>query len=193
VSDQDFNFTPPPRREAKKKAFEPPPWERDQFDELARRKDAEQHDEAEQAEEAAVTAALEEASTKAADEAPEATAPTEGLGAEEAGELAGQRLPQPAGALGMDDDPRVEAMLQVLKSEEPPFGTQLWKVSLAAGAVLASVGLVMTVWGFFAIAATARAGALGSLGGGILVAFGLGFVGVGGWMAFRTLRQRGVL
>ena len=27
----------------------------------------------------------------------------------------------------------------------------------------------------------------------ILSIFGLGFVGVGGWMAFRTLRQRGVL
>jgi hypothetical protein len=191
VSDQDFNFNPPPRREAKK-AFEPPPWERDQFDELARRKEADQEVVSETAEEDAITVALEEATVKASDGttgAPSA-APIGPVGTERP---SARKAVWSGAALDPEEDPRVEAMLEVLKSEEPQFGKQLWKVSLAAGAVLASVGLVMTVWGIFAIAATGRAGAFGSLGGGILLAFGLGFVGVGGWMAFRTLRQRGVL
>jgi hypothetical protein len=193
VSDQDLNFNPPPRREAKK-AFEPPPWERDQFDELARRQEADQAAASETAEEDAITAALDDATAKASEgaalELPTAMEPTGPVGA---GGRSARKAVWTGGVLDPEEDPRVEAMLQVLKSEEPEFGKQLWKVSLAAGAVVASVGLVMTVWGIFAISATSRAGALGSLGGGILLAFGLGFVGLGGWMAFRTLRQRGVL
>jgi hypothetical protein len=84
-------------------------------------------------------------------------------------------------------------MLLGLKNEEPPFGTQIWKFSLAAGAVLVLVGAVIVVWGGVALAASSRTGPLGSLGGGILVVFGLGFLGVGGWIAVRTLRQQGVL
>jgi hypothetical protein len=192
VSDQDFNFNPPPRREAKK-AFEPPPWEQDQFEELARRQEADQEVVSETAEEEAITAALEEATVKASDEVTESPAVAATPGLVEAEGPPARKAVWSGAALDPDEDPRVEAMLQVLMSEEPQFGKQLWKVSLAAGAVLVAVGLVMTVWGIFAISATSRAGALGSLGGGILLAFGLGFVGVGGWMAFRTLRQRGVL
>lgn len=190
MSDQDFNFNPPPRREAKK-AFEPPPWERDQFDELNRRKQAEQETAAEQAEQADVTAALEEAAAKAAGP-DETVVPTAVIG-EGNVEMSSDTLVAGVADGGGDEDERIDAMLLGLKSEEPPFGRQLWKVSIVAGMVLAATGLIMTVWGVFAIAATGRTGALGSLGGGILVAFGLGFSGVGVWMAFRTLRQRGVL
>jgi len=49
------------------------------------------------------------------------------------------------------------------------------------------------IWGVFAMFATKRTGVVGSLGGGVLVVFGLIFFGVGAWMAFRALRQRGVL
>jgi hypothetical protein len=94
---------------------------------------------------------------------------------------------------GVEEDPRIEAMLLGLKNEEPPFGTQIWKFSLTAGAVLVLIGAVIVVWGGFAMAAASRTGPLGSLGGGILVVFGLGFLGVGGWIAVRTLRQQGVL
>ena len=176
MSDQDFNFNPPPRREAKK-GFEPPPWEKDQFDELARRKEAE----AAEVTRAAADAELAEALVVAEVQAAEAEVH--------------EPAPPKVGVPGQDpdDDSRIETMLLGLKNEEPQFGRQLWKVSLAAGAMLVAVGLVIAVWGFFAIAATGRTGALGSLGGGILVVFGLGFAGVGVWMAFRTLRQRGVL
>ncbi len=184
MSDQDFNFNPPPRREAKN-TFEPPPWEREQFEELARRKEAERL-----AAEAAAGAISE----------PTVVA--------EAPELAQQWAPQtepvtrgPAGGKQLDvaegvdaaEDARAEALLIGLRNEDPPFGEELWKVAVAAGAVLASVGAILVVWGVFAIATVRRTGATGSLGGGILVVFGLGFVGVGAWMAFRTLRQQGVL
>jgi len=181
VSDQDFNFAPPPRREAKK-AFEPPPWERDQFEELARRKEAEKA--------AAETVADAVRAQQAAAAVPE-TAPLPAATSEIV-------TPVPENAPGAEtadvgEDPRIEAMLLGLRSEDPPFGTDMWKVAIAAGAVLASVGAVMTVWGGIAMAAARRTGVTGSLGGGILVVFGLGFVVVGAWMAFRTLREQGVL
>jgi len=181
VSDQDFNFNPPPRREAKK-AFEPPPWEQDQFEELARLKEAQR------------TAAEMEVSS--------ASASQEGTGAAVVTPAASgmvTSVPADAKALQVDDsagteiDHRIETMLMGLRSEEPPFGEQVWKVSLASGAVLVGVGLVITLWGVFAMKATAGTGAIGSMGGGILVLFGLGFCGAGAWIAFRTLRQRGVL
>jgi hypothetical protein len=185
VSDQDFNFHPPERREAKK-VFEPPPWEQDQFDELARRKEAEK------------TAAELEAGA-ASEELPAAEAPEQGSPVAAPLDQAAEPAPastavEPAHEAAIEvDDPRIEAMLVGLRREEPPFGTQMWKVALAAGAVLASVGAVLMVWGLFALAAARRAGATSALGGGILVVFGLGFIGVGGWMAYRTLRQQGVL
>jgi hypothetical protein len=184
VSDQDLNFYPPERREAKK-AFEPPPWEQDQFDELARRKEAERT-----AAEIVAGAANEDPASASTTEEQPIEAPSE-----ESAKTALYTPPiTPADAdQGTEEDPRIETMLIGLRHEEPPFGTQMWKVATAAGAVLALVGVVLTVWGLVAMGAARRAGAFGALGGGILVVFGLGFVGVGGWMAFRTLRQQGVL
>jgi len=93
----------------------------------------------------------------------------------------------------VDEDPRVEAMMAGLRNEEPSFGTDLWRISAGAGVVLASVGAVLLIWGVFAIWAARRAGPAGLLGGGILAVFGFAFLGVGVWMAYRVLRQRGVL
>jgi hypothetical protein len=106
----------------------------------------------------------------------------------------GSAVPAPSsGTENSEEDSRIEAMLLGLKNEEPQFGTQIWKFSLAAGAVLVLIGAVIVVWGGLAVAASSRTGPLGSLGGGILVVFGLGFLVVGGWIAVRTLRQQGVL
>jgi hypothetical protein len=183
VSDQDLNFYPPERREAKK-AFEPPPWEQEQFNELARRKEAEKTA-------AAIAAGV-------TNEGPVAAGISEERPLDApSGELARTEDSTPKAPVGTDSgsetDPRVEAMLLGLRHEDPPFGKQLWKVAMAAGAVLALVGTVLTVWGVVAVSAARRTGALSALGGGVLVVFGLGFIGVGGWMAFRTLRQQGVL
>jgi hypothetical protein len=184
VSDQDFNFNPPPRREVKR-TFEPPPWEREQFEELARRKEAERI-----AAEAAAGAVSEVPVVAEAPEITQQPAPKIGPVTQDP---AGKTKLDTAGGIDAAEDARAEALLIGLRNEDPPFGEELWKVAVAAGAVLASVGAILVVWGVFAIATVRRTGATGSLGGGILVVFGLGFVGVGGWMAFRTLRQQGVL
>ena len=181
MSDQDFNFNPTPRREVKR-TFEPPPWEREQFEELARRKEAERI-----AAEAAAGTVIEPPAVAETPEIAEQPAPKTESGKE------GQDVRTKTVSAEAAEDARAEALLIGLRNEDPPFGEELWKVAVAAGAVLASVGAILVVWGVFAIATVRRTGATGSLGGGILVVFGLGFVGVGGWMAFRTLRQQGVL
>ena len=181
MGDQDFNFNPPPRREAKK-VFEPPPWEQEQFDELARRKEAERV-----TAEAIATAVAEQAT-------PVAPTVQPGAGGQD-GEPANESVPTPMDqtAAEAEEDPNIQAMLIGLKSEEPPFGEEIWKVSIVAGAVLAAIGAVFLVWGFVAMAATRGAGVTASLGGMILGFFGLMFASVGVWIVFRTLRQRGVL
>ena len=183
VGDQDFNFNPPPRREAKK-PFEPPPWEKAQFEELARRKEAER-------------VAAEAISGAVAVQAP--TAATTPGASQEAGGVpsdAAQATESPPAAqegVAIEEDPRIAAMMIELKSEEPSFGRELWRVSIVAGAIVAAIGAVFMVWGVVAIVATRRAGVTGSIGGLILLVFGLMFFGVGAWIVFRTLRQRGVL
>jgi len=197
VSDQDFNFNPQPRREAK--PFEPPPWEQAQFEELAKRKAAEVAA-AEAAAQALaeaqgtddLTAAVQAASSQVVEEQAEQEAPQEDATADFMAATAVS-----AGKKKIDSeeelDPRIPAMLIGLSNEDPPFGTGLWRVPLFAGAVLAATGVLLMIWGAFAMAAARKTGVTGSLGGGILVAFGLVFIGIGGWMAFRTLRQQGVL
>jgi hypothetical protein len=180
VGDQGFNFSSPPRREAKK-PFEPPPWEQDQFKELARRREGE-------------TPLGERAEGGSG---PEGQQPEADSSATEGRTLAQEPQREPVPEVrrpsSEEEDLRIEQMLLVLKNEEPPFGTQIWKYAMAAAAVLAAVGVLMLIWGVVAIVGASRSGAMGWLGGGILVAFGFGFVGVGGWIAFRTLRQQGVL
>ena len=177
MGDQDFNFNPAPRREAKK-TFEPPPWEKAQFEELARRKEAERVAADQAAAEVVLTqAAAQQAVGEETVAAAPATDPTPVV--RESGED--------------KEDPRIEAMLIDLKSEEPPFGPGIWRVSIVAGAILAAIGAVFVVWGIAALAATRRVGATASLGGMILGIFGLMFFSVGAWIVFRTLRQRGVL
>jgi hypothetical protein len=181
VSDQDFNFSQPPRREAKK-AFEPPPWEQDQFEELARRKEAEKSV-------AEIAVSLEGPAQGVLSEEPN----TQDRPASDVRETADAQRGETAPDEAADEELRIETMMLGLRNEEPPFGTQLWKFAIAAGAVLVAVGIVIVVWGIFAISAASRTGALGSLGGGVLVIFGLGFAGLGGWIALKTLRQQGVL
>jgi hypothetical protein len=88
------------------------------------------------------------------------------------------------------DEKQVEVMMLELKAEEPAALEGAWKVATAAGVVVALVGAVLGIWG---AAAVARLGPAGVLGGMVLVLFGLAFVGIGGWLVFRALRQRGVL
>ena len=56
--------------------------------------------------------------------------------------------------------------------------------------MLLLVGAVVMIWG---AAAIAKLGSAGALGGMVLIVFGVAFAGIGGWLVFKVLRQRGVL
>jgi hypothetical protein len=204
VSDQDFNFRPqPPRREAK--PFEPPPWEREQFDRLARER-AEQ----EAAQKAAAVELAARMGLAATDPQGDGTA---------AGQLAAVTGPRPAQVEpapiedptpvteapvqtpapepvakvgGQVDEAQLEVLLMGLRAEEAPALNDTWMVAIISAIVTGSVGVVLLVWGLVALAKP-NMGPTGVMGGTILVVFGLVFMGIGGWIAFRTLRQRGVL
>ena len=88
------------------------------------------------------------------------------------------------------DEKQVELMMLELKAEEPAALEGAWKVAITAGVVVALVGIVIGIWG---AAAIARRGQAGLLGGMVLVTFGLAFVGIGAWLVYGALRQRGVL
>jgi hypothetical protein len=181
VSDDGFDFGgPPERREARR--FEPPPWEREQFERHERERAEREKREKESA--LAQLEALGEATqvvpAEAAIEPPAVTAPDEA-----AAKPAGESADKPA-----VDEKQLEMMMFELKASEPPVLSQVWMVQLGAGIVVALIGIVILVWG---IAAFARVGSPAGPGASVLVLFGLGFAGVGGWLIFSALRQRGVL
>jgi len=189
VGDQGFDFDTSERREARK--FEPPPWERDQFERLARER-AEQ-----EAAEAKARAALAEREPAAAPTTSVEGPVPEGLAANgrpedvvfpvgERTDVAGIPIHRHA------DDPEIAAMIVELKAEEPPALQDTWMIAAMSAIVLAAVGMVLLVWG---LAGAAKTGAkpIGALGGMILALLGMGFCGMGAWLGFRTLRQRGVL
>ena len=179
MSDQGFDFgPPPPKREARQ--FEPPPWEREQFE----RHHREQEERERAAQEARDKVLAEQEAARAAEQS--ATEPETALGGE--CENAGP----PESAKAEVDEKQVALMMLGLRAEEPVVLEGAWLVNLVAGVVVGLVGFASLIWG---IAALARKGmpAAGTLGGFVLLAFGVGFLGVGGWLVFKALRQRGVL
>ena len=200
MSQDGFDFgPPPPRREPRR--FEPPPWERDQFERRARAQ-AELEKarlEAEQAARAAEAAAQAPGVGLGVGEKAQPSPPAQPASEERPrahvndpaadGARATQAVP-PKLAKQPVDDKQVELMMLELKAEEPPALEGAWKVATASGAVVALVGIVIGIWG---AAAIARLGQAGLLGGIVLVTFGLAFVGIGGWRVYGALRQRGVL
>jgi len=164
VGDQGFNFTQPPRRE--RKTFEPPPWERDQYESDAQ---------------APRTTEEQELPLSEPEGEPQpAVEPAE--------------MPKDSGekheALG---EKQIAAMFVDLRAEEPPAMSDVWKVALAAAAVVGVVGIVLIIWAISALATAGKTGQVGWFSGLVLLFFGAGFFGVGLWLAERTLRQRGVL
>jgi hypothetical protein len=165
----------PDRRASK--PFEPPPWEREQFEELRRKKE---EDQADREIEAAVRK-LDLPGPVEAQKAPGEPGTSEG---EPAAPAAKTELPE-----GFD------AMMAQLAVEEPAANKGAWKAGLVGAGMLVLIGLPLTVWGAFGAvrAAQASAGPAGALGGGIMIVFGLGFLGLGAYTAVRNLRQGGVL
>jgi hypothetical protein len=190
VGDDDFDFgSSGERREAR--TFEPPPWERDQFERLAREREREKAAE-EAARKPAEGAGLdrdasgEHATTEAK---PTATAPFPWQDAEASGDTRHGEIGATEAAV---DDRQIAAMMIGLKAEEPPALGNAWVVALMSAIVVTAVGFLLVVWGLTE-AARAHSGPTGAMGAAILLLFGLGFGALGGWLGFRTLRQRGVL
>jgi hypothetical protein len=181
ANDGDMHFPPGQRRE--KPSFEPPPWERDQFEELARKKQ-----EAEQA-------SSEGAQEESVGEAPSPAGSPQELVGEAAPEPVdgGRTEPQPAGVKGELDDKHVAMLLEGLRAEEPRPEKLYWKIVAGSGVVSILVGLMITTWAVVVIATPKQVGAGELTFEAMLLLLGLGFLVGGGWVVFKSLRQQGVL
>ena len=198
MADEGFNFRPVERREAKK--FEPPPWERDQFDELARQRAEREAVAAQEAE-----AARAQAEADAAWAAAEAAAAEDGAGETPAGTVVSEPMlaadatvaqvaeAPDAGRQAATDEPRVEQMLAELAAQEPKAAGSYWKTNVIVGSGLVIFGSVFLIWGIAGLVAAKGAGVAGMLGGTVMLIFGAGFVFGGMYVVVKNLRQRGVL
>lgn len=183
MSDDGFDF----RRAAERrdtKRFEPPPWEREAFEELERKR-AKEAAETEVA--AAVAAQAVEECQEPAPKSREASQGGAACGPAE-GPAAG-----PAASGGQADEARMIEMLAELSAEDPPATRDYFTVSLGASLLMVALGAVLLVWGIAALVGSRRTGAVGSFAGTGLLLFGAGFFGGGVWMAYQTLKRRGVL
>jgi len=199
VGDDGFNFQGPQRREAKR--FEPPPWEKEAFDELQRKRAEEEQaaellraHEATRQETHEVEPPPPSVEAEGAEPVPPSGGAVEPPGDTPEGKVTDVQLVQPAGtAKAAADDPRVVEMLAGLAVEEPPVHKGFWKVAIASAIVLGAIGGVLIIWAMAAFVGAQKSGATGVIGGGVLLVFGAGFVFGALWLAVRTLRQRGVL
>jgi hypothetical protein len=168
------------------KPFEPPPWEQDQFEELARRRAEQESLEAE-------TPAREQETlpeTAGPPEAPERVEQQEASTG--SGEAPGTATEGTSAQERPDlDETKLKEMMFQLRAEEPPAARGLWQVGMAAAAFMVVLGAVMMVWGIVALQATRGAGPLGAMGAAIMLLFGMGFIAIAAWMAMRSYRQRG--
>lgn len=166
----------PERREGK--AFEPPPWELEQFERLAReRGPAQAEDELDLALKGLEQVVQEPAAQK--DPAPVAVVTAPGKpAAEQAAQL---------------DEARVIEMLAQLSAEEPRPIEDMWRMGLIAAAITGAIGIMLVVFGVVGLAKVAKAGPMGIYIASILLVFGAGFCALAAWTAVRTLKQRGVL
>jgi hypothetical protein len=177
-----------PKREAKR--FEPPPWEREQFESLRKTRD-------EQAEtEPPAVEARQEPEPASAEEG------TEGAAAALAAELAAVRqeaeehdaepeAPAPKQAQRRAPavpDAHVDAMLIQLGAEEPKVDEHLKVVGVFGSAVAMFFGVCMLFWGLFALMTT-RGSFAGVVGALIVLGMGAVFGGLGLWFGWRVTNR----
>ncbi|MDY0087672.1 MAG: hypothetical protein RBS78_03890 [Coriobacteriia bacterium] len=158
------------------KRFEPPPWEREQFEELER-KLAQRARAAEQSAEVEVADAGERGEDARRRESPPSEPPTPE-------KEDGATTSRARGA-------EIETMLMALKAEEGPAAGEVWKLGLTASAFVCAVGVMLVIWGTVALARTQGRGATGTIGAMIMSLMGGLFIGLAAWMGLRSLKQRG--
>ncbi len=179
-----------------RRSFEPPPWERDQYEELDQQ--AGKKTEESGGEGAAPAAQAPVADAPAAAAAPtaipaEAGGGTTRLSPADVPEVVPANRRGGAGPGGDEIDPAQMAELMAgLKSEEPT-ASGFWKLGLAVAAGMVVLGAVMMVWGIVGLMATRGAGQVGWMAAAVLISFGIGFIAVGAWFAYKNLQKQGVL
>ncbi|MDP2400729.1 MAG: hypothetical protein Q8M66_02010 [Actinomycetota bacterium] len=172
----------PDKRPAKQ--FEPPPWERSQFEELQKSRRAEEDDAHIEQEISRIT---EDSETNARTELSAQSAAVVTAASSDAVPI----TPAPPVSEPTDVDPAVLEMLVKLSAEEPPPSEAIWKVGLLSSLTVASLGVMMLVWGIIGLVSAASESPAGRMGGVILMTFGAGFIGLAAWMTNRSLKQRG--
>jgi hypothetical protein len=212
VSD-GFDFRPPPPRREKRQ-FEPPPWEKEQFEELARQRAEQERAERERAEQERAEQAEAAERERAGSDAQAAAEAAHEIAAVELGGEAGEVAAEAAAPAGVSagersataepavdaaaepkpqvDEKRVAMMMLELKAEEPDALEGVWLINIAAGIAVTLIGLAIAVWGLFAFG-NRSLGTIGVLGGFVMLMFGVGFIAAGAWLVYRAMRQRGVL
>ena len=161
--------------------FEPPPWEREQFDELARRRaEAQAAEEERLADERAIAAAERERAAR------ESASPAVPAAAEAPVPTVKATAPAPDERI---DPQKVEAMLVQLSGEEGSALQPVHRASKVFALVVAvfGVSLVMLA-GLAAAKAGGGVGAMGALIVGIVGAF---ITSVAAWLWIRTERGQG--
>jgi hypothetical protein len=184
VSDGDIHFPPGQRRE--KPRFEPPPWERDLFDEMSKRN----QEEVPAPQEPALEVVQPAEPAKVEDE----PAPMTDLSAR-LDEVQFEKVEEDTGESEKPklDESQVEVLLMGLRAEEPRPENIFRKVTIVAGVVSALIGLALVTWGIIAFATPGQSGSGPALLGGMLLLFGFGLIGGGAWVVYTSLRQQGVL
>ena len=154
------------------RAFEPPPWEREAFEALARKR----------AEEQAALEAL-AAAKRAASGSEAATAEDAPAGDAPAAEPA-----QPAAPAV--DDRQVQVMLMELGREETTPTRSVQLIARIAAVITGLIGAGMLAAGIFALQ-KAGGSTVGVMGSGALSVFGMCFFGMAAWVWVRSNRVRG--
>jgi hypothetical protein len=188
VDDQGFEFRPPPSRR-EPQAFEPPPWEKEAFQELERRR-APEEAAGEDGEEGPIGSEVpqDESESEAADEA------SVDKDSEARRTAAVDEAARPSGSEGAGVPHSVVLeMMAGLAAEEPRATEAYSNVALATGLFLGALGGVLVVWSIAALVGSRTTGWIGQVTGAGLGLFGVFFFGMGVWLLYRTLKQRGVL
>ena len=164
--------------------FEPPPWERDAFEALARRKAGEQ--------EALkiLASAQETAGTADTSIAEVLVAEVVAAKPEEAEALPASSLAAPA-----VDEHRLKAMLMELSKEETADTGHIQLVTRVASMVTAAVGAGMLIGGLITLAGSSQDAAkrtiATTMASGALSVFGLCFVAIAVWVWVRSNHVKG--
>jgi hypothetical protein len=162
----------------KSRGFEPPPWEREQFEELARRRAAAEADEA-------VVARAESqdaAQAPAGEDTPPSTVVSPAASAE---------APGPREAV---DERAVTAMLMELSAEEGPTLAPVRQAGKVFAGIVGGAGAAMVILAIATgvRAVTAETGAdVAGTGAAFIAVFGLLALGAAAWLWVRADRSQG--